>query len=84
MKEGTNPLLFFKPFITYFNFKTYIMEFIISPAKMKQLMETSDDTIKLFISTPRDKEIVEGIKTMESMSVRTVEVDLSEDDKKLL
>jgi len=60
------------------------MEFIISPAKMKQLMETSDDTIKLFVSTTRDKEIVEGIKIMESMSVRTVEVDLSEDDERLL
>ena len=60
------------------------MEFIISPAKMKQLMETSDDTIKLFVSTTRDKEIIEGIKIMESMSVRTVEVDLSEDDERLL
>lgn len=60
------------------------MEFIISPEKMKQLMETNDDTIKLFISTPRDKEIVEGIKIMESMSVRTIEIDLSEDDKNLL
>jgi exoribonuclease II len=60
------------------------MDFIISPKKMKQLMETSDDTIKLFISTPRDKEIVEGIKIMESMSVRTIEIDLSEDDKNLL
>ena len=60
------------------------MEFIISPAKMKQLMETSDDTIKLFVSTTRDKEIVEGIKIMESMSIRTVEVDLSEDDERLL
>jgi exoribonuclease II len=60
------------------------MEFIISADKMKQLMETSDDTIKLFVSTTRDKEIVEGIKIMESMSVRTVEVDLSEDDERLL
>jgi len=60
------------------------MEFIISPAKMKQLIETNDDTIKLFVSTTRDKEIVEGIKIMESMSVRTVEVDLSEDDERLL
>jgi exoribonuclease II len=60
------------------------MEFIISPEKMKQLMETSDDTIKLFVSTPRDKEIVEGIKIMESMCVRTVEIDLSEDDESLL
>ena len=60
------------------------MDYIISPKKMKQLMETSDDTIKLFISTPRDKEIVEGIKIMESMSVRTIEIDLSEDDKNLL
>jgi len=60
------------------------MEIIISADKMKQLMETADDTIKTFVSTPRDKEIVEGIKIMESMGVRTVEVDLSEDDCKLL
>jgi hypothetical protein len=60
------------------------MELIISANKMKQLMETADDTIKTFVSTPRDKEIVEGIKIMQSMGVRTVEVDLSEDDCKLL
>ena len=51
------------------------MEFIISADKMKQLMETCDDTFKTFVSTPRDKE---------SMGVRTVEVDLSEDDCNLL
>jgi hypothetical protein len=51
---------------------------------MKQLMETADDTIKTFVSTPRDKEIVEGLKIMESMGVRTIEVDLSEDDESLL
>ena len=60
------------------------MEFIISPDKMKQLMETCDDTFKTFVSTPRDKEVVETIKIMESMGVRTVEVDLSEDDENLL
>jgi exoribonuclease II len=60
------------------------MEFIISADKMKQLMETADDTIKTFISTPRDKELVETIKIMESMGVRSVEVDLSEDDESLL
>jgi exoribonuclease II len=60
------------------------MELIISANKMKQLMETADDTIKTFVSTPRDKEIVEGLKIMESMGVRTIEVDLSEDDESLL
>ena len=38
------------------------MEFIISADKMKQLMETCDDTFKTFVSTPRDKELVETIK----------------------
>ena len=47
-------------------------------------METADDTIKTFVSTPRDKEIVEGINIMKSMGVRTIEVDLSEDDESLL
>jgi hypothetical protein len=60
------------------------MELIISANVMKQLMETADDTIKTFVSTPRDKEIVEGLKIMESMGVRTIEVDLSEDDESLL
>lgn len=60
------------------------MEIIISAAKMKQLMETCSDTPVTFISTPRDKEIVETIKIMESMGVRTIEVDLSEDDENLL
>ena len=60
------------------------MELIISANVMKQLMVTADDTIKTFISTPRDKEIVEGLKIMESMGVRTIEVDLSEDDESLL
>jgi hypothetical protein len=60
------------------------MELIISAAKMKQIMETCDDTFKTFVSTPRDKEIVEAIKIMESMGVRQVEVDLSEDDENLL
>ena len=60
------------------------MEFIISPDKMKQLMETCDDTVKTFVSTPRDKELVEAVRIMESMGVRTVEVDLSEDDCNLL
>ena len=60
------------------------MELIISASKMKQLMETADDTIKTFVSTPRDKEIVEGINIMKSMGVRTIEVDLSEDDESLL
>ena len=60
------------------------MELIISANVMKQLMETADDTIKTFVSTTRDKEIVEGLKIMESMGVRTIEVDLSEDDKSLL
>jgi hypothetical protein len=60
------------------------MELIISASKMKQLMETADDTIKTFVSTPRDKEIVEAINIMKSMGVRTIEVDLSEDDESLL
>ena len=60
------------------------MELIISANVMKQLMETADDTIKTFVSTPRDKEIVEGLKIMESMGIRTIEVDLSEDDESLL
>lgn len=60
------------------------MELIISANVMKQLIETADDTIKTFVSTPRDKEIVEGLKIMESMGVRTIEVDLSEDDESLL
>lgn len=60
------------------------MELIISANVMKQLMETADDTIKTFVSTTRDKEIVEGLKIMESMGVRTIEVDLSEDDESLL
>lgn len=60
------------------------MEFIISADKMKQLMKTADDTVKTFISTPRDKKIVETINIMESMGVRSVEIDLSEDDCSLL
>ena len=60
------------------------MELIISANVMKQLMETADDTIKTFISTPRDKEIVKGLKIMESMGLRKIEVDLSEDDESLL
>lgn len=60
------------------------MELIISANVMKQLMVTADDTIKTFVSTSRDKEIVEGLKIMESMGVRTIEVDLSEDDESLL
>lgn len=60
------------------------MELIISAERMKQLMETCDDTFKTFVSTSRDKEIVKGIEIMQSMGVRTIEVDLSEDDCNLL
>jgi len=60
------------------------MEFSISPAKMKQLMETADDTVKLFISTPEDKEALTAIEIIELMGGREIEVDLSEDDCNLL
>jgi len=60
------------------------MELIISSKKMKELMKTMDDTPKPFISTQRDKEIVKGIEIMESMNVRSIEVDLSEDNADIL
>ena len=60
------------------------MEFIISADKMKQLMETADDTVKLFISTPEDKEVLTAIEIIELMGGREIEVDLSEDDCNLL
>jgi hypothetical protein len=60
------------------------MEITISAALMKVIMKDSDDTIKPFVSTDRDKDIVEGIKIMESMGIRQIEVDLSEDDSSLL
>jgi phosphoribosyl-AMP cyclohydrolase len=60
------------------------MEFIINAKKMKQLMETVDDTPVTFVSTQRDEEIVKGIEIMKSMGVRKIEVDLSEDDCNLL
>ena len=60
------------------------MEIIISAALMKVIMENSDDTIKPFVSTDRDKDIVQGIKIMESMGIRQIEVDLTEDDSSLL
>lgn len=60
------------------------MEFIITPKKMKQLMETVNDTPVTFISTQKDKETLKGIEIMKSMGVRTIEVDLSEDDCNLL
>ena len=61
------------------------MELIISPNKMKSLMEqaiiNADSGNYTFISSNRDKETLE---IMKSMSVRTIEIDLSEDDKSLL
>lgn len=60
------------------------MEIIISAALMKVIMENSDDTIKPFVSTDRDKDIVQGIQIMESMGIRQIEVDLTEDDSSLL
>jgi 4-hydroxy-3-methylbut-2-en-1-yl diphosphate synthase IspG/GcpE len=60
------------------------MEITISAALMKVIMENSDDTIKPFVSTDRDKEIVQGIQIMESMGIRQIEVDLTEDDSSLL
>lgn len=60
------------------------MEFIINAEKMKQLIKTVDDTPVTFVSTQRDEEIVKGIEIMKSMGVRTIEVDLSEDDCNLL
>jgi hypothetical protein len=36
------------------------------------------------ISTQRDEETLKGIEIMKSMGVRTIEVDLSEDDCNLL
>jgi hypothetical protein len=60
------------------------MEIIISAALMKEIMENSDDTIKPFVSTDRDKDIVQGIQIMESMGIRQIEVDLTEDDSSLL
>lgn len=47
-------------------------------------METADDTIKLFISTPEDKEALTNIEIIELMGGREIEVDLSEDDCNLL
>jgi hypothetical protein len=60
------------------------MEIIISANKMKQLMETADDTIKTFVSTPEDKEAMTDVQIMELMGARSIEVDLSEDDCNLL
>jgi hypothetical protein len=60
------------------------MEIIISASKMKQLMETADDTIKTFVSTPEDKEAMTDVQIMELMGARSIEVDLSEDDCNLL
>jgi|688.fasta_scaffold1138098_2 hypothetical protein len=60
------------------------MEITISAALMKVIMEDSNDTIKPFVSTDRDKEIVQGIQIMESMGIRQIEVDLTEDDSSLL
>lgn len=60
------------------------MEITISAALMQVIMKDSDDTIKPFVSTDRDKDIVEGIKIMESMGIRQIEVDLTEDDSSLL
>jgi len=60
------------------------MEITISAALMKEIMENSDDTIKPFVSTDRDKDIVQGIQIMESMGIRQIEVDLTEDDSSLL
>ena len=60
------------------------MEITISAALMKVIMKDSNDTIKPFVSTDRDKEIVQGIQIMESMGIRQIEVDLTEDDSSLL
>jgi hypothetical protein len=64
------------------------MELIISPRKMQSLIQTAIDNANnknyLFISNKRDKEIVEALAVMESMNVRKIEVDLSEDDQSLL
>lgn len=60
------------------------MKFIISPEKMKQLMETADDTICTFVSCDKDKEIVQDIALMESMGVRQIELDLSSDEDSIL
>jgi hypothetical protein len=60
------------------------MEITISANKMKQLMETADDTIKTFISTPEDREAMTDVQIMELMGARSIEVDLSEDDCNLL
>ena len=47
-------------------------------------METADDTIKTFVSTPEDKEAMTDVQIMELMGARSIEVDLSEDDCNLL
>ena len=47
-------------------------------------METADDTIKTFVSTPEDKEAMTDVQIMELMGARSIEVDLSEDDQSLL
>jgi hypothetical protein len=60
------------------------MEITISANKMKQLMETADDTIKTFVSTPEDREAMTDVQIMELMGARSIEVDLSEDDCNLL
>jgi len=60
------------------------MEIIISANKMKQLMETADDTIKTFVSTSEDREAMTDVQIIELMGARSIEVDLSEDDCNLL
>jgi hypothetical protein len=60
------------------------MEFTITAAKMQSLMEQSIKNAEsgdyTFACPKRDKEILDTIKVMESMSVRHIEVDLSADD----
>lgn len=63
------------------------MEITISASLMQQLMEKSitnaENKDYCFVDS-RSKEMVDCIKTMESMGVRSIELDLSSDDQSLL
>jgi hypothetical protein len=64
------------------------MEFTFSPRMMQDIMQQGIDNANnqdyTFVSTKRDKELVQAISIMESMGVRHLEIDLSEDDQSLL
>lgn len=63
------------------------MEITISPAVMQRLMEDSiknaDNKNYLFVDK-RSEDLKQCIRIMESMGVRSIEVDLSSDDDSIL